>query len=289
MGLKLLFIINRYSGNSDIDWGKAIKIFFAETNHRIEFYSLTKSCTVITLKERIKLFLPNIVVAVGGDGTVKIVAESLLHTKIPLGILPAGSANGMAKEIGINNEPELALKQLLNSQKKQIHLLEINKQFCIHLSDIGLNAFALQKFENQGIRGMWGYFLATLKVLWQNPIIDITMQIKGEIIQTKAQMIIIANATTYGSGILINPVGNLQDEIFEVIIIKKISPFEVFKINYTKAKFNTEKTEIYQTNSLSMKSNKKVHFQIDGEYIGKIKQIKANLVPKAIYLLFPNV
>ena len=115
------------------------------------------------------------------------------------------------------------------------------------------------------------------------------MLIEGKTIKTKAEMLIIANATTYGSGLVINPMGTIYDELFEVIVIKKISLFEVLKIIITKAKFNTQKTELYQTKALVIKSNKKAHFQIDGEYIGKVNSVIATLIPKAIYILVPNV
>jgi diacylglycerol kinase (ATP) len=287
--LKLLFIINPFAGNNKTDWALEIESFFANTNQKFELYHCAKTCNSTTLKERIKLFLPDWVIAVLGDGTVKMVAESILQTKIRLGILPAGSANGLAKELGISIIPSQALEELINGYPKKIHLTKINEQLCIHLSDIGLNAFALKKFKNQGFRGMWGYLFATLKVVWQNPIMEIKMQIKGEIISIKAEMVIIANATKYGTGLIINPIGTLSDELFEVIVVKNISPFEIFKINFTQANYDSEKIELYQTNILSLTSSKKVHFQIDGEYLGKISELKANLLPNAIEIIVPNV
>ena len=285
--LEFLFIINPGSGNSAIDWGLEIKNYFADSIHSIEFFHLTKDCSVETIKEQIKLFSPNKVVAVGGDGTVKLVAECILNTKMQLGILPAGSANGLAKELGISNVPAEAMKALLSGKSQTIHTLQVNGQLCIHLSDVGLNAYVVKEFENQPVRGMWGYLMASIKVLWQNPWMQITMKIAQQNIKVKAKMIVIANATKYGSGAIINPIGKLDDDLFEVIVIKKISFGEMFKMVVSHKPYDSEKTEIFQTDELLIKSSRKVHFQIDGEYLGKVKEVKAVIVPDCLEVIVP--
>lgn len=284
---KFLFIINPGSGNSTIDWSAEIKNYFADSPHAIELYHLTKQCNTETIKEKIKLFSPDKVVAVGGDGTVKLVAECILKTKIKLGILPAGSANGLAKEFGISNVPTEALEVLLSGHSQKIHTVQINGQLCIHLSDVGLNAYVVKEFENQPVRGMWGYMMASLKVLWQNPLMIVNMKIAQKDMKVKAKMIVIANATKYGSGAIINPIGKLDDELFEVIVMKKISFSEIFKMVVSHKPYDSEKTEIFQTNELFINSSRKVHFQIDGEYLGKVKQVKAAIVPHCLDVIVP--
>jgi diacylglycerol kinase (ATP) len=102
-------------------------------------------------------------------------------------------------------------------------------------------------------------------------------------------MIVIANATKYGTGAIINPIGKLDDELFEVIIVKEISFLEVFKMFFSNLSYDLNKTEVFQTNALSMRSTKKVHFQVDGEYLGKIKTLNATLMPNALQIIVPNV
>lgn len=286
--LKLFFIINPGSGNSTTDWSEEIKNYFVNHKHVIELYYLTQHCNVETIKEKIKLFMPDIVVAVGGDGTVKLAAECILKTKIKLGILPAGSANGLAKELGISNIPMEALNLLMVGYSQKIHAVRVNGQLCIHLSDVGLNAYVVKEFENQPVRGMWGYFMASLKVLWQNPLMVVQMKIAHKSIKIKAKMIVIANATKYGSGAIINPIGKLDDELFEVIVIKKVSIREMFKMIVSHEPYDSEKTEIFQTDDLLIKSFRKVHFQIDGEYLGKVKEIKATIMPDCLEIIVPN-
>ena len=287
--LRLLFIINSGSGSNSTDWTSVITNHFVDLNHTIELHHFTKKCNQATIKEKIKLFSPQQVVAVGGDGTIKLVAECLLGTNIALGILPAGSANGLAKELGISIEPAKALDVLLNAYSKKIHLTNINGEICIHLSDIGLNAYAMKRFKSQNVRGMWGYFIASLNVLIQNPRMEISMKIDQKDIKINAEMIVIANGTSYGTGAIINPIGKLDDELFEVIVVKEISFLEVFKMFFSSLSYNLNKIEVFQTNELSMRSTKKVHFQVDGEYLGKIKILNATLMPHALQIIVPNV
>jgi YegS/Rv2252/BmrU family lipid kinase len=285
--LKILFIINPKAGNNTINWTTVIRDYFAQKKHIIELYRLPKKANAQTIKEKIAQFLPQRVIAVGGDGTIKLVAECLIETDIALGILPAGSANGLAKELGIDNNPVKALDVLVEGHSKKIHVTLINGQLCIHLSDLGLNAYAMKKFKSQRIRGMWGYLMASLKVLWQNPQMVVEMKIDGQAIQIKAAMIVIANATQYGTGAVINPIGKLDDALFEVIVVKKISTREIFKMVFSHEPYDSDKTEVFQTNALLMQSRKKVHFQIDGEYFGKVQEVKAILIPNALEVIVP--
>ena len=284
---KILFIINSGSGNSTVDWPVLIQEYFASTNCIIELFAFPKNCTAAIIKDKIAIFLPQYVVAVGGDGTVKLVAECLIQKNIPLGILPAGSANGLAKELGISEVPAAALEVLVKGTVKKIHVTNINSQLCIHLGDIGFNAFVIKQFETQQGRGMWGYLKASFKVLLKNTMMKVEMSIGNEVIKTEAAMIVIANATRYGSGAVINPVGKLDDDMFEVIAVKKISLVELYKMVVSHAPYNPVKTEIFQTNNLAMWSVKKAHFQVDGEYMGKVNEVKATLIKAALEIIVP--
>jgi YegS/Rv2252/BmrU family lipid kinase len=283
---KILFIVNPVSGPKNANWAELIRDYFQSKPHAIQIYELTKNCNIETIKKQIKLFAPDQVVGVGGDGTIKLVAECLLNTNIRLGIFPAGSANGMAAEFNINAGN--ALDVIAKGFSRKIHVTSINSELCIHLSDIGLNAYAMKRFKNQKVRGMWGYLIASLKVLMQNPKMEISMRIGKKVIKTEAEMIVIANATKYGTGAVINPVGRLDDELFEVVVIKKISVREVFKMVFTHKAYDLDKTEVFQANALSMHSRKKAHFQIDGEYLGKIQSLKVELIPDALEVVVPE-
>lgn len=285
---KLLFIINPVSGNKATNFPEAIQKYFSAKPHEIELFNLPETNAEEKIKQKINEVRPGKVIAAGGDGTVKLVAGSLLKTDIPLAILPTGSSNGMAKELGISVVPEEALDTITNGEPKKIHLTKINNELCIHLSDIGFNAFLVKEFEKQKKRGMWSYIKAALKVWGSNPVMNVSIEIDNVCIQREAAMVVIANATCYGTGILINPAGKLDDDLFEVIIVKKISPREIFKMRFTHTPYDAAKTELLQTRSLKIESKHKAHFQVDGEYLGKVNSITASILPAALQIIVPN-
>lgn len=286
---KLLFIINEGSGNNNIDFSKAIDDFFRDrTDFLVEKILLDKDIDCDALKTDIINKKPDKVIAVGGDGTIKLVAEMILKTDIPLGILPAGSANGMARELNIPLDPGKALELVCTGEARPIHLVRINKELCIHLSDIGFNAYIVKKFETLGQRGMLGYMKAAWKVLWEHSRMRAEFRIDGELIQRSAVMIVIANATRYGTGVTINPIGRLDDDLFEIVIIRKISLLEILKMSFTNLPLNAKKTEVFQTSSVVIRSRKKAHFQVDGEYLGKINELRAELLPEAVRVICPD-
>ena len=115
----------------------------------------------------------------------------------------------------------------------------------------------------------------------------VAIMIDGRYIQREAVMVVIANATQYGNKVKINPEGNIEDDLFEVVIIKKISMAEIFKMRFTHGAFHPAKTELLQTRSLKIDSHRKVHFQVDGEYQGKVNTVQASIIPHALEIIMP--
>jgi diacylglycerol kinase (ATP) len=283
--LKLLFIINPASGNKKLNYEAEIKRYMANHQYDIECFVMPLQCPTDLIKTQIEFTKPDRVIATGGDGTIKLVAECLLNTQIPLGIIPAGSANGMAKELAIPQNLDGALGLIIAGHTTPVSMIKVNDELCIHLSDIGFNAFVVKKFETGKGRGMWGYIKASWQVLRSHAKMQARIIVNKVLIERDASMIVIANATRYGSGALINPVGQLDDDLFEVIVVRKISMMEIFKMMVTHSNFNPQKTELFQTDTLKINSKRKAHFQVDGEYMGKINQLEASIIPKAIQVI----
>ncbi len=285
--LKLLFIINPGAGKKTIDWPAEIKDFFTGKPYAVELFELPDPCSKEIIAEKIKITAPGMVIAVGGDGTLKLVAELMQGSDVPIGLLPAGSANGMAKELEIPVDAKAALEIIETGQRKKIDLVSINKQLCIHLSDVGFNAYVVKKFEAEDKRGMWSYVKSAWKVLWRHDRMNIKIKVDEKYIERDAAMVVIANATKYGTGVVINPEGRLDDGLFEVVIVKKISLSELFKMRFLNRPFNPDKTELLQTRSLKIVSRHKIHFQVDGEYLGKVKTVDAEIMPAALTMIVP--
>jgi len=288
--LNILFIINPVSGGKNsIDWEPEIRNYFKQLSYHIEFLILTGKDDAASISSRIEKLSPQKVVAVGGDGTVCLVAGRLLHKSITLGILPGGSANGMAAELNIPKDINTALDLIVTGKEQKCDVLRINdSQTCIHLSDLGLNARLVRYFDKSDIRGMWGYVRMLFKILIEGKPVNAHIVADGLDKHIPAYMIVIANATKYGTGAVINPEGSVNDGIFELVVVRKISFIEFLKLFLRKVPFNPEKVEIFKTTKAVITVKRKTHFQVDGEYIGKINKVSVEMIPGALNILVPE-
>ncbi len=285
--LDILFVLNPVSGGrKKIDWEPLIRNYFKSLPLRIEFFVLKGKDDASSIQYWIKKLSPKKVVAVGGDGTISLVAKQLLGSSICMGILRGGSANGMATELNIPVDPDLAMNVIANGKVQICDIIKINDDdICIHLSDVGLNARLIKYFDKGSFRGMWGYARVFLKILWQGQLLKVQIVADNLDITVSAYMIVIANASKYGTGAVINPNGLIHDGKFELVIVRRISIIEFIKLFLNNKPFNPDKVEIFQTTKAVITTKKLIHFQVDGEYKGKVKNVRAEIIPSAINLL----
>jgi diacylglycerol kinase (ATP) len=288
--MKILFVINPKSGGkAKNDWEAQIRGYFKESEHTMEFYLLTGNSDRTSVAHHVATLAPDRVVSVGGDGTVKMVAEVLRGTSIPLGIIPGGSANGMAKELEIPTGLGEALEVAVNGTPTCIDAIHINQhELCIHLSDMGLNAMLVKYFEGYKKRGMWGYGRSLLRVLWWKQKMYATITTDHSTIKRKAFMVVLANARKYGTGGNINPDGDVADGVFEVVILRKLNLIEVFKALLTEKSFDPNRIEVIKTTKVHIRTVRRHYFQVDGEYKGRVREVKAEILPQSLYVVLPT-
>lgn len=284
---RILFIINPGSGTNKIDWPEAIRNYFTKLDESIKLFELQKNSKPAEIRQLIDSFRADRVIAVGGDGTVNLVAQAVLQTNIPVGILPAGSANGMAKELGIPVDTEKALEIAVNGDSQLIHAIKINNQLSLHLSDLGFNAYVVKKFKSYNKRGMWSYVKAAWKVISLHRRMWVEIKTDEATFRRHAIMVVIANATKYGSGATINPDGRLDDDVFEVVVIKRVSFVQAFRVLVLNKPYDPKHSEVFRTRSLEIKTHP-MHFQADGEYLGKVQRVEATIVEKALNMIIPR-
>lgn len=254
----------------------------------MDFFLTTGQSDPASIRSYLETIKPDRVVSVGGDGTVKMVAELLQGTHIPLGIIPAGSANGMARELEIPLETYEALDVALDGKAQPIDLIRINnKEICIHLSDIGLNAMLVRYFEKSKKRGMWGYGRTVFRMLWEKQKMYATIHTDEDTYYRKAYMIVLANARKYGTGANINPEGDVSDGYFEIVVVRKLNVIEIFKSLLTDRSFHPNRIEVFKTKKVTISTLKRTYFQVDGEYRGKITHLNAEILPGQLTIMLP--
>lgn len=288
--LKILFAINPASGGKKkLDWETGIREYFKDSHHSFETFILDGDNDKTSLNYWINQWQPDRVVAVGGDGTVKLLAEQLLYTNVALGILPGGSANGMAKELQIPQDINEAIEIVVNGEIKDVDVISFGKDdICLHLSDFGLNADLVKYSEFKNWKGKLGYARGIFLMLMNKKRMKATFTSAQKVTKRDAYMIVLANAKTYGTGAIINPYGNLTDGLFEIVIVKEISFRELIKMFLNEKNFNPKKIEIFKVKEVTIELNRKINFQVDGEYRGKLKSVTATILPRKLKVIVPN-
>ncbi len=286
--MKLQFIINPVSGAGQKDWEMLIRDFFSGRSESLEFFRLEKDANnKQLLAEAVKAYKPDRVVAAGGDGTVKMAAEVLMGTDIPLAIIPAGSANGMAKELDIPLDANEAMELAASGSAKKVDMIFTNEEYCIHLSDLGLNAKMLEHFEEFDTRGFLGYGRALIKMLGRHQFMRVTLLANNKTYKRKVVMAVIANASKYGTGAVINPGGNPCDGEFEVVLVKRLGLAELIKMIITGKPLAQNNMEIIKCKRMKLTATRPYPFQVDGESRPKTKEINAVIEPGAVQFIAP--
>jgi len=289
MSFHFLFVINPVSGGRvKTAWAETIRDYFAELPHRVTLFELTGKNDEERLRLELHRLRPDRVVAVGGDGTIKLVAEAILEHGLPLGILPAGSANGMARELDLPADIDEALEVVVNGLPRPVDVIHLDGHgLCIHLSDIGLNAQLIRYYQRNNWRGKFGYARGILKVLLRKRSLHIRITTNDCVIYREAYMVVLANARMYGTGAVINPEGDPMDGQFEVVVMRQVSFWEFLKMFWRFRPFDRQKIEILSARSVQIETRKRAYFQVDGEYRGRIRQITAEIRPGRLQVLLP--
>jgi YegS/Rv2252/BmrU family lipid kinase len=283
-------VVNPISGNIDKAALIATVTLFAEKeNLNLVIYTTSGVTDSVNIKTLYGIYKPERIIVAGGDGTIKMVAEAMEKQDVVLGILPAGSANGLAVDLNLPPTLEENIAIAFHNNYMEIDMISINGKKSIHLSDLGLNAEMIKNYEKSSIHGKWGYVLQTFSTLidLENPF---TATITGdfETIECVARMIVIANSKKYGTGVSINPNGVMDDGKFELVILKNLDLVVLGKIITGNMPIDSEDVEIISTDKATISTNVPVSFQIDGEYFGTETKLNIEILPKQMKVAIPN-
>jgi len=155
----------------------------------------------------------NIVVAVGGDGSVNEVASALIGTKVKLGILPGGSGNGFAMHLGLGRNIKKAIQILNNSKSITIDTCQLNGRPFVNLGGTGFDALVAYKAKQSTLRGLYAYTKFALLEAWSYPIQEYTIIVDNQEVTQECLVIEVANAQMFGYNFVIAPQAKLDDGI----------------------------------------------------------------------------
>ncbi|MGB1269189.1 MAG: diacylglycerol/lipid kinase family protein [Flavobacteriaceae bacterium] len=289
--MKLLFVVNPISG------GVNKEPFLKEAKNLCTVYGIDYRIFKTTgdndkenLQHTLQEYSPNKVASVGGDGTTLLTALALLGSDYPMGIIPLGSANGMATELFVNPKPIEALKDLIMSEKVAgLDLIKVNDEFyTTHIGDVGLNAQIVKAYEEDDNRGMITYAKYFLDEMTKLKKFPVHIKANGKIYHENVLMVGICNARKYGTGVPLNNSGNPMDGKYELVLIMDISTNSLLKAGLSKFNedyFDNQTNKVIVTKYSEIEFDKPRLLQLDGEVIGEFKKLKIEILEGAINLI----
>ncbi len=285
----ILLVVNPIAGGTDkqtiID---AVQAEVKTGGGPLEIFSTTGKNDKDALEETIKKKSPARILVVGGDGTLSLVAECIHQKEICMGIIPAGSANGMAVNLGIPSDLSDQIAIALSDNIMKVDLVFINGSPCLHIADMGINAELVKNYENAGIRGKLGYFLQSIPTIFnsESPY-EFTIETEEGLHREEGVLLVIANANKFGTGANVNPTGKINDGKFEILLFKNLDFIEILKTAREEPQMSEDFVRVISVDRARISTTVKVHFQIDGEYMDEVDALKVTIEKRSLRLLVP--
>jgi diacylglycerol kinase (ATP) len=288
---KALFIINPVSGGKKKDGVPALIDQYLDSSvldHEIVFSTLETPISQIS-KQAVQTF--DIIVAVGGDGTVNETASAIAGTDKILGIIPFGSGNGLARFLKIPLNTIKAIQNLNNYRTEAIDSGKINDQWFFNMAGMGFDAHISEVFSHGKTRGFRQYFKSSVQEISTYKAQNYNIVIDGKEYNREAFMLSFANSSQYGNNAHVSPNASLHDGLIDVCIIK---PFPVFRLPemglrmLTKTSEGSKFVEIIRGKHVKVKRNAPDAVHLDGEPQIMGAEAEILIVPNSLKVIVGN-
>ncbi len=289
---RIRFIVNPISGTQGKDYILSLLdekidknkflwdvVYTERAGHAIEIAALAA-------EEKI-----DVVVAIGGDGTINEVGRSLVHTDTALGIIPCGSGNGLARHLHIPMEPRKALEVINDGVQDIIDYGKINGLDFFCTCGVGFDAFVSLKFANAGKRGLLTYLEKTLQesLTYQPETYEIDTD--DGVYKYKAFLIACGNASQYGNNAYITPRAALNDGLLDVTVLEPFTVLDVptlaFQL-FNKTIDQNSRIKTFRAKKLRIRRSKPGVVHFDGDPIEEGKDVNIEIIQKGLRVIVPK-
>ncbi len=290
MKKKILFLINPVSG---IGKQKTVEKFIES---EIDKNSLEVDISYTQYKAHARELAGDaagtydVVVAVGGDGTVNEVASKLVNTSTSLAIIPTGSGNGLARYLNIPLNVKKAIRSINELNVRKIDSLKVNQYCCVNVAGIGFDAHISHQFEGKKMRGPLGYLQLIASEYATYKAHDYVINIDGTEYKRKAFLISLANSSQYGNNIYIAPNALIDDGLIDVSIIhdfpKFITPAMLLSL-LDKSLDKNSNNEVIRAKKIIVEKKSDILAHIDGEPVILGRKAEIEIKPLSLHVIVP--
>jgi len=290
---KILFIVNPISGiRRHVRLAEIIKKHINVKKFDSEIKETAYAGHAVELSREAVRQKTDVVVAVGGDGTINEVASQIIYSDTVLGIIPQGSGNGLARHLGIPRTIQGAMRLINRQHVTEIDTASLNGIPFVSIAGVGFDALVAKLFSKGERRGFFSYAqLISTNFLYYRPKKYRLEFEDGTQLKTRALFISFANSNQFGYNTAIAPNALLRDGRLDVIVVQKPGIFElplitnlmllraIDKSRYVK-NFRSGHFWVYQ------KKNRVVN--IDGEARKINKKLEVKVHPLSLKVIIPN-
>lgn len=231
------------------------------------------------------------IIAAGGDGTINEVAKSMIHSNATLGIIPSGSGNGLARDLGIPLDQKKALEIIAKGNRICIDYCKANEHIFFCTCGFGFDALVSERFSEEKHRGSISYLKSIFSEYFKFHPEKYEITFDEETISEKAFLITCANTSQYGYNAYIAPHANIQDGKIDIVIISPMNPLEAGPMAiqlFTKQLDKNNKIRYYQSKSVIIKRKNSGIMHIDGDPVQIGNEIQIQVIPAGLNVIVPT-
>lgn len=231
-----------------------------------------------------------VIVAVGGDGSVNDVAKGVTGSSVTMGIIPAGSGNGLANHLKIPLLWRSAIDVINRGKVKKIDTGLINDRLFVSIAGIGFDGRIAKRFETSKFRGFVSYLKLVAEEYPKYRPKKYKIIIENEVIHTRALFIAFANSDQFGFRASIAPDARVDDGLLDVIIAQKPAIIELpllASLLYWRKIELSKHIVAYKATSLEIQTAKSRWVNLDGNPVKLGKKLHVKINPRSLNILVP--
>ena len=290
MKIKIVFIINPIAGGKNKNhFSKVIANHLNTSKFEYELIQTESEKHAYELTKTALLNGAELMVAVGGDGTINEIGSALIGSTATLAIIPYGSGNGLARSLKIPMNTIQAVKLINQFKTAKIDAAKLNEHYFFNMSGMGFDAHISHVFAKDKNRGLLGYVKATFSELKNYRSKNYEIIIDGKTLKEDAFILSVANSSQYGNEAHIAPRAELQDGLLDLVIVK---PFPLYLMPllalrmFLKTADRSKYLISLQGKSIKINRNNNV-IHLDGEPKLVRENIEIQILAEAINVIVP--
>jgi YegS/Rv2252/BmrU family lipid kinase len=227
-----------------------------------------------------------LVIAWGGDGTINEVASALAFGEVPLGIVPAGSGNGLARQLGAPAHAADAIRHAIVTASRRIDVGEIGDRLFVNIAGIGVDAHVAWRFNQRGgRRGLMTYAVATASAMMTYRAAEYSITTVDGRIDVRAILIAVANSSEFGNGACIAPGACVDDGLLDLVVMEerwRVQTVWNLPRLFNRTVDRAPGCTIRRIDRATIESNQPMLYHVDGEPVAGGTSLRVRIHPGAL-------